>query len=216
MLGRLDPFYSNHNINWHTPPNSFPQNLKDSFQHNIKGKTIFVVHRSPFERVLSEMNCKWGNPKKEVIQDSKSRFNFYLSQYLIGVLLRRLHNWPYALLVRMNLLIPLGRDHWIPQSHYIGHTTYDTTQFKVIPYESLRQGVSELLGRQVTLPRINEQSAAFKHSSCSISAINKALIALAYADDMINHKRLLEKGKVCVNLSQVNWTHFSLNSKWSR
>lgn len=216
LLGRFDPFYSNHNINWHTPPSTFRKLLKDSFKDATSGKTIFIVHRSPFHRVLSEMNCKWGNPKKEVIQGSKRRFNVHLSQYLIGVILRRLHNWPYLLLVRMSLLIPLGRDHWIPQSHYFKNISISPTQIQIIPFESLHQGVSELLGKQVILPRMNEQSDDFKHRSTSINSLNKALIALAYADDMINHKRLLEVGKNCVCLSQVKLKHFSFNRKWSR
>ena len=92
-----------------------------SFSH------LFKLFFLPLERLF--FNGLWYlpvvslYPKKEVIQCSKRRFNIQLSQYLIGVILSRLHNWPYTLLVRMNLLIPLGRDHWIPQIHYFKYSS---------------------------------------------------------------------------------------------
>lgn len=216
LLGRYNPFYEKHNVHWHTPPSDLRKYQRDLFQKELTAATTFIIHRSPFHRVLSEMNCKWGNPKKNLIQDSRRKFNGYLLQYLIGVLIRRFHNKPYTLLVQLNVLNPLGRDHWIPQSHYLKYFSTRPHPIKVIPFEFLNQGISEIIGRQVIVPHINDQGSPFKHDSSSVSSLNKALIALVFADDLMNHKRLLEQNHACVCSSQIRWKAFSLNTKWTR
>lgn len=215
LLGRYDPFYKKHNLHWHTPPSAFTKCQKDLFQKEISSKTTFIIHRSPFQRVLSEMNCKWGNPQKKN-QGSRRKFNNNLRQYLISVFLRRLHNKLYTLLVQLNFLNPVPRDHWIPQSHYLKYFSAESHKIKVVPFEFLSQGVSEIIGRQLTVPKINEQASSFKHDSSSISNLNKALIILTYTDDLINHKRLLKKEQACVCSGLITWKNFSFNSKWDR
>jgi len=217
LLGRYDPFYSRHTVNWHTPPIAFSKELKRQFLKHIEGKTTFLIHRSPHDRVLSEMNCKWGNPKKEKIQSSKKKFNRYLTLYLIRVFLKRFNNILHSIVEDLKLIERGGiGDHWTPQSHYLQFFKGINNQLTIIPFELLNEGVSELFENVTLLPLVNGQHSSFKFKTSDMSIVNKTIITFVYLDDLLNHRNMIKMNSAGINSKSSSWWYFSLNSKWAR
>lgn len=217
LIGRHDPFYSDYGLHWHTPPLAFGDELQLAFYNYVKEKKIFMVHRSPFDRVLSEMNCKWGNPHKQEIQSSKNKFNLYLRKYLIGVFLKRIHNVLHVFAADIKL-IPTGGigDHWTPQSHYLKSFRKVNNMVTIIPFDYLNEGIAELIEEHTRLPKLNEQHSSFKFQFSDISPLNKLMIFFIYLDDVLNHRSVMNRKSVTVSYNSCQWWFFSLNSAWAR
>ena len=63
-------FHKEYN-NWHRPPGEQNQNI-------IQKYDWFTVVRNPYDRIISELHCRFGNHNREILNKSKNEINEYI------------------------------------------------------------------------------------------------------------------------------------------
>ena len=131
---------------WHIP---IPWCLDCSeVAKHIKNKKIFTVVRNPYERILSEYFCQYGNKDKNKKYNKKDLNNFVK---------KRIKNYDYR---------NMGNAHLIPQYNYV----YDGKKKiidHVIKFENLKKGFKRLM-KKYNLPINLDEKANTSNKNLSI------------------------------------------------
>ena len=154
---------------WHYPFAFFPKRF-NKHEHDW-----FLIHRDPYDRVISEFHCKWGGVGKDVHKYNQTTFNTYIQN--------KLHLLSTCIDIRHTKL-KFACPHFLPQHYYVDHNV----TIAMLPFAELETAFDDLMRKyhlpmrlNITHLHTNSQTHVFTKKDLSLDTIK--MIRQTYKKD---------------------------------